>query len=83
MNKLQKACAKYDSIGNAHDAERQRIGGRSYDHVGRILGAFQAGREIVPTMDAKAAAWFEKLGFSVIESASIYSIFCIKGEDKN
>lgn len=37
MKKLEKASAKYNWIGNAMDAEHQKIGGRSYDEVGRIL----------------------------------------------
>lgn len=56
MKKLEKASAKYDWIGNAMDAEHQKIGGRSYDEVGRILWSLERGMNPVSTLDANAAA---------------------------
>ena len=74
MKKLEKASAKYDWIGNAMDAERQKIGGRSYDDVGRILWSFERGMNLVSTLDAKAAAWFAKQGFPISLTGIVYTI---------
>ena len=74
MKKLEKASAKYDLIGNAMDAERQKIGGRSYDEVGRVLWSFERGMNLVSTLDAKAAAWFAKQGFPISLTGIVYTI---------
>ena len=74
MKKLEKASAKYDWIGNAMDAEWQKIGGRSYDQVGRILWSFERGMSSVSTLDAKAAAWFANQGFPISLTGIVYTI---------
>ena len=74
MKKLEKASAKYDWIGNAMDAERQKIGGRSYDEVGRVLWSFERGMNLVSTLDAKAAAWFAKQGFPISLTGIVFTI---------